>query len=382
MKTLATLLMLIASVSPLAAGDYAVGYVSSDGYTYDGAYWTYNGLQYTRTPYQAGGSYYYSNGCRYYQPTYTAYTYSRYYPPAIDLTSDSAEEIIIKGALAQWDRDAVHLKKITNQNYHLALIDKVGLARPNGVYPYSSSYAGAHAQLYAGSYSIGSYGVVPSNTVYGSNAYTVKQTVQTNDPNFDINQAVLLQSQSANNALAVGERVSSLFHGAVDKATAGQNEISRLKIAAQNELDKIEADTVAFKVRMDALRKVQTTVTTTTSGAAAGPVMPKIPDEEQNPIQPLTQPRQAAKSGSLEALNAYVTTSCIGCHAGTQAKGGFDLQQWGAWSQQEKSQWQDKIVARMLLPSTDVKMMPRSQGKDSAPGKRATTREIRLFLEN
>lgn len=358
MKTLATWLMMLASVSPLMAG-YPVGYTEGE-YTYDGTYWTKGDALYSWTNGTTSYTYRASNGCYYTQPaTAGYYTFVKVAP--IDLTADGAEELIIKGALRQWDHDAAQLKKITNQNYHLALIDKVGLARPNGIYPYSSSYAGAYAGLYAGAYNIGNYGVVPSNTVYGSAAYTVKQSVVTNDPNFDINQAVLLQSQSSNNALAIGERISTIFHGSVDKAVAGQNEITRLKASFKNDIDKIDADALAFRARMDSLRKTETKVTMTTSGAAQMPVgptqqvMPKIVDQPQQ--QPADSPR-------LLALQKSAETKCISCHGDNKPSGGFAI----ADLLTKDIAYQRAVFARVRPDAPADKRMPKkADGSAGAP---------------
>lgn len=355
---------------PSPAAEYSVGYVSGD-YTFgqDG-YWYKDSYQYTRS-YNPGtaGHFYWSNGCQYYSPgTAGYYSYSRYYPPtpkAIDYSADDAEKQIIAFAQSAMLQEATIAKQKIRQEYHLQLADALGVKRPNGVFPYSANYAGLYGN---GGYAIGGSYVTPSNTVYG-NSYSLKQTVQTNDPNFDINAALQITGQAVSGVNQSLDKAGGILGRNVELAIEKQAAAKEQLQAYEAKVKLIEANALAFQAQMAALREPKTTVTTTTNstGTAVKPNPQVLPQQQMPKIV----------EGWQDQLGAIAQTKCAGCHSGKNLQGGFDVQELLKKYESDPG-YALKVFDRVRPDAPPAKRMPKKM--DGSVGDPLTPREAALFL--
>lgn len=330
MYRILAILILICSISP-ANAQYAVGYINSDGYTWDGSYWMWNHYQYTRSAYSTPGYYY----CGYYYPGVTKYNYTLYQAPMAQIKVYGGDANIIANAVAA--RDVVRNRIIESQQAYTNLIGAVKSANLDQALPYyaTGTYQSAYSTpLY------GSYGVNTS-TVYGYNA-SLAQTINPFAVNLD--QAFLSYAQLAQGQIDSSKEISTAFGATINSAATQSAQLSG--IAARR--DAI----VAFSKMLDGPPSSSNTIYRF-SVAPGG----KISMEPGTPLEQLPGPR-AKLTGNLQERWNQAASSCVKCHHGDKGErkeGGFALAEFPNFSPEQKR----NVLARLELPASDPKHMPK-----------------------
>lgn len=306
MRKIVLLILLIVS-SQASAQSYNYGYINSDGYVWDGEYWSWGGYQYTRTltPYQ------YWNGCAY--VTYYKGAYS-VVSQKIHKQVDNVEDIIARGIV---ERDRTKNAIVAEALKHRQFVEKIRAANLDKDIGFSLYYPSNSLQI--GSFGINgttTYGYPPSLTNFvdpfkvnlDAALLQYGQVVQSNgDANFQLQKAF-------------GETVNVTFAKA--------------------------ADLSGIAARVSGLERLAKTI----DG-------PPSTSTFSTTSKPLTV---ATSSDDLSKRWNKATTSCIGCHYGNSGEkkdGGFSLSTFTGMSVQDKF----KVIKRLELPTSDPGHMPQKQ---------------------
>lgn len=333
------------------AESYAVGFVNSDGYSWDGSYWAWGGYQYTRT--WVNGSTYYYNGCWYQRPGYYSYTKYVAPTPAVSYSDPDWRGKLLDIAAAQKKTEARIVEKAVDQAQYMEAIDALGLKgalvpRIRGTYGIPPGYAGygAYGATVAG---------LSGNTVYG---YGVSNVLEIYG---DTNLAALYQQsyRLADQALKGGDAARAGHQTLVDNQSDRVQRVAAILARGQAGSQVLKA--------ADGQGSIKSTTTITGSGT-----IPTV--QPQSPAMPrLDDPKQP---DNLSALENLLATNCAACHGATKQAGGLDLRLYPQLGDDIK----DKILERVSLPSNDPKFMPRAEG--GGPGVPLTRAQKRLLLGN
>ena len=301
---------LLVGLSSVSYADF--GWISQNGSFYqheflsNGAYWTWNGGNYTRQwypPVNTLSGY----GCYTTTPGYYLYT------PVQTLNYDSSDATIEKAIAA---RDAVKNKIVADTIKHQQFIEKIKTAHLDEGIGYSG-FNGAYNQGYNAL--VGTFGI-NSSAIYGYNQASLAQV--TNPFAINLDQALLtygqlVQGHNDNNAV-----VFKSFGDTVNLAVTKSADIS------------------GINARKDAILQFARTLdgpptVTTSTGTFT--------------------PRTVSLNESLnDRWNRSANTSCVQCHTGNNIKGNFDVSTFPTASADIRK----KVLARLEKPATDPEHMP------------------------
>lgn len=315
-KFVSVMLAVIMFAGPaLASAPYT--YNSADGYYY-GA----DGLAYTRKDnWEWVPGYYSGSGCyRCYKAGYYKFTYYSYtaVAKAVTYRTPGWRDKLIDIAAAREESDAF-----------INAVQVMGLARGVAAPP---TYAAAH---------------------YGVSGQTVYQATSVRDV-YGLsaeNEMILMQQAAAlgKDQMAYGDRGREGFMALVEKRMAGSLAVAELIAKGQ----------VAAQV-LNAARPEPRSSTTTTETY----INPNV-----NP-----SPRPTFNTGALTPGRQAAIASCVECHTGSQAKGGYQVA--FHWTLTPADQM--KVVERLVAEPADPIFMP--QAKGGGPGKRLSTALILEFM--
>ncbi len=309
-------LLILVIVLPLSASAQSQG---PDGY------WYYPGFTEPYTRSFVAGSSYYANGCYHQSAGY--YTYTRYYPPTVNLLKVTAPDFETQ-VLAI-------VKQREEKAYRLKVLQSLGVS----AYGYSSPYLSSVT--------------TQGSTLYG---YPSVNAYIRNDPSIDVNALLLQHSQ----AVQAGIQLGAQGTGGLQALTA--------QVASDKAANDAAAARYALALKLIDGPPVLKTQTQRAEFTTPAPAQQQIPEN----ALPLRQ------SGSLQRLQTFLSTSCGACHGAEKQDGGLDLRQWQTFTDEQKG----KVMVRISLPTTSEKFMPRDLRDPSKPGQPARREDKQAVLEN
>lgn len=305
-------MLILLMASPVCA--WEVGYINSDGYVWDGTYWSYSGFQYTRL--QQAYQVYYPGNCGSYQ-TYK-WVYTPYHAP-VAVAVVGTDEIIANAVAA---RDKLKNQIVQETLKHQQFIEKIkaaNLDKDIGL-NYSSQLLGN------GSLLTGNFGINTS-AIWGYN----QSLAQVIDPyKINLDQALLLQSQITQGSNDANAQVNKAFSDSINLAFNRSADLSG--IAARTNAH------VQFAKILE------------------GP--PGSATVSISPDRTVTIVKSQPPGDLAQRWNQSVTTSCINCHYGTKGErkdGGFSVADFPNMDIAAKQ----KVVARLEIPVGQPGHMPK-----------------------
>jgi hypothetical protein len=347
----ALLIVLCFAIIPAPAGQYHIGYVDSNGYTFgsDG-YWYSSGVAYTRTRVEQPG-YYTRSGCGYvYQPGNYSYSYQK----VVIQQKVIIQQNIITSADADYRARLLKIAEERQRSENFAKeVHALGLQGQFVPTPYGLGFLPGQQYRLNGEF-YQQYGGVPyganANSLYGYSYQQLAQLYGTNDLSILYQQA----AQLALGAQRLSGDATNGFQGLVGQE--GQNRARVAEILAKRDL---------------AVAMLQALNTPSASGF-------KFSIEPTGDIRRDDSKMTAEQIKRLEVVRTQSAQKCAVCHNAQVKKGGFDVATYATLSDDDKL-----VVLRRLTTNDDKTRMPRKatpDGKvpenDIGPGERLVGEEL------